>query len=74
MWEDGKPRTRAWKLRTRINEKRSRQKGTPWKVLSRSPRSKHDNAITKPKKIGVPEELKDIDTFLEGLRFGYEDH
>jgi len=27
LWEDGKPRTRACKPRTRINEKRSSQKG-----------------------------------------------
>ena len=50
------------------------KRGTPWKALSRSPWSKHDNAITKAEKIGVLEELKDIDTFLEGLRSGYEDH
>ena len=35
---------------------------------------KHDNAITKPKKIDVPEELEDMGTFLEGPRSGHEDH
>ena len=35
---------------------------------------KHDNAITKPKKIDVLEELEDMGTFLEGPRSGHEDH
>ena len=35
---------------------------------------KHDNAITKPKKIDVLEELEDTGTFLEGPRSGHEDH
>lgn len=74
MWEDEKPRIRACKPRTRINGKRSRQKGHTLEVLSSNPRSKHDNAITKPKKIDVPEEPKDTDTFLEWPSSGYEDH
>ena len=35
---------------------------------------KHDNAITKPKKIDMHEELEDTVTFLEGPRSGHEDH
>ena len=54
----------------RVQDKR----GTPWKVLSRKPRSKHDNTITKPEKISVAKELEDMGTFLEGPRFGHEDH
>ena len=54
----------------RVQDKR----GTPYKVLSRKPRSKHDNTITKPKTISMPEEPKGTGTFLEGPRFGHEDH
>lgn len=74
LLEDEKSRTRACKLRTRINRKRSRKKGTPCKIVSRNPWSKHDNAITKPEKISVLKELEDTDTFLEGPRSGHEDH
>ena len=35
---------------------------------------KHDNAITKPKKIDVPEEREDTGTFLKGPRSSHEDH
>ena len=68
--EDKSMQTEDKNKREEVKSKR----GTPWKVLSRNPQSKHDNAITKLEKIGVPEEPKDIDTFLEGTRSGYEDH
>ena len=42
--------------------------------MLRKPRSKHDNTITKPEKISEAEELEDTGTFLEGPRFGHEDH
>ena len=74
LWEVEKPRTRRCKPRIRINGKRSRQKGHTLKVLSRNPRSKHDNAITKPEKINMLEEPEDTDTFLEGPRSSHEDH
>ena len=50
------------------------KRGTPWKVLLRKSWSKHDNTIAKPEKISVAEELEDTGTFLEGPRFGHEDH
>ena len=50
------------------------KRGAPWKVLSRKPQSKHENTITKPEMTGVPKEPKDTGIFLEGLRFGREDH
>ena len=37
-------------------------------------KSKHENTITKPEMTGVPKEPKDTGIFLEGLRFGREDH
>ena len=57
-----------------VGGRETKDKSMQTKDKNKQEEVKHDNAITKPKKIDVLEEPEDTGTFLEGLRSGHEDH